>query len=44
MSVLEIDRLLDYRKENKYKPAKEFQAVTQVSDSLLNAIAPYFKF
>ncbi|WP_339918642.1 helix-hairpin-helix domain-containing protein [uncultured Flavobacterium sp.] len=45
MSVLEIDRLLDYRKENKYvNSAKEFQAVTQVSDSLLNAIAPYFKF
>lgn len=45
MSVLEIDRLLDYRKENKYvNSAKEFQAVTQVSDSLLSAIAPYFKF
>lgn len=45
MSVLEIDRLLDYRKENKYvNSPKEFQAVTQISDSLLNAIAPYFKF
>ncbi|SDZ98997.1 DNA uptake protein ComE [Flavobacterium gillisiae] len=45
MSVLEIDRLLDYRKENKYvNSAKEFQSVTQISDSLLNAIAPYFKF
>ncbi|MEZ7506613.1 ComEA family DNA-binding protein [Flavobacterium sp. Arc2] len=45
MSVSEIDRLLAYRKENKYvNSAKEFQAVTKVSDSLLNVIAPYFKF
>tara|TARA_R110000868_G_scaffold203588_3_gene451489 strand:+ start:1110 stop:2006 length:897 start_codon:yes stop_codon:yes gene_type:complete len=45
MSVQEIDRLLAYRKENKYvNSAKEFQAVTQVSDSLLNSIAPLFKF
>lgn len=45
MSVLEIDRLLDYRKQNKYvNSPKEFQAVTQISDSLLNEIAPYFKF
>ncbi|WP_367754871.1 ComEA family DNA-binding protein [Flavobacterium sp. WC2430] len=45
MSIQEIDRLLAYRKENKYvNSAKEFQAVTQVSDSLLNSIAPLFKF
>lgn len=45
MSVAEIDRLLAFRKENKYvNSAKEFQAVTKVSDSLLNAISPYFKF
>jgi competence ComEA-like helix-hairpin-helix protein len=45
MSVLEIDRLLVFRKENKFvNSAKEFQNVTKVSDSLLNAIAPYFKF
>lgn len=45
LSVAEIDRLLDFRKENKYvNSPKEFQAVTQISDSLLNAIAPYFKF
>jgi DNA uptake protein ComE-like DNA-binding protein len=45
MSVSEIDRLLSFRKENKYvNSRKEFQAVTKVSDSLLNAIAPYFKF
>jgi DNA uptake protein ComE-like DNA-binding protein len=45
MSVAEIDRLLAFRKENKYiNSVKEFQAVTKVSDSLLNTIAPYFKF
>ena len=45
MSVAQIDRLLAFRKENKYvNSIKEFQAVTQVSDSLLNAISPYFKF
>ncbi len=45
MSVLEIDRLLAYRKQNKFvNSAAEFQAVTKVSDSLLNAISPYFKF
>jgi DNA uptake protein ComE-like DNA-binding protein len=45
MSVQEIDRLLAFRKENKYvNSAKEFQNVTKVSDSLLNVIAPYFKF
>lgn len=45
MSVDEIDRLLAYRKQNKFvNSAAEFQAVTKVSDSLLNAISPYFKF
>ena len=45
MSVLEIDRLLAFRKGNKYvNSPKEFQDVTKVSDSLLNAIAPFFKF
>jgi len=45
MSVAEIDRLLAYRKQNKFvNSAVEFQAVTKVSDSLLNAISPYFKF
>ncbi|WP_026713287.1 ComEA family DNA-binding protein [Flavobacterium daejeonense] len=45
MSVAEIDRLYAFREENKYvNSAKEFQAVTGVSDSLLNAISPYFKF
>ena len=45
MSVDEIDRLLAYRKQNKFvNSAQEFQAVTKVSDSLLKSIAPYFKF
>ena len=45
MSVKEIDRLLDFRKDNKFvNSAKEFQDVTKVSDSLLNVIAPFFKF
>lgn len=45
LSVQEIDRLLAFRKQNKYvNSAKEFQNVTQISDSLLNVIAPYFKF
>lgn len=45
MSVAEIDRLLAYRKQNKFvNSAEEFQAVTKVSDSLLNAISPYFEF
>lgn len=45
MSVDEIDRLLAYRKQNKFvNSAEEFQDVTKVSDSLLKVISPYFKF
>lgn len=45
MNVKEIDRLLSFRKQNKFvNSAEEFQKVTQVSDSLLRVIAPYFKF
>ncbi|RKS00516.1 helix-hairpin-helix domain-containing protein [Flavobacterium sp. 102] len=45
MSVAEIDRLLAYRKQNKFvNSAAEFQVVTKVSDSLLRTISPYFKF
>ena len=45
MSLKEIDRLLAFRKTNKFvNSKKEFQNVTKVSDSLLNKIAPYFKF
>jgi DNA uptake protein ComE-like DNA-binding protein len=45
MSNAEIDRLLAFRKTNKYvNSAQEFQEVTRISDSLLKVIAPYFKF
>lgn len=45
LSVAEIDRLLAFRKTNQYvNSAEEFQKVTKVSDSLLEKIAPYFKF
>ncbi|QLC65864.1 helix-hairpin-helix domain-containing protein [Flavobacterium sp. LPB0248] len=45
MSVQEIDRLMAFRKENKYvNSAEEFQKVTGISDSLLNVISPLFKF
>ncbi len=45
MSTLEIDRLFAFRKKNKWvNSAKEFQNVTQVSDSLLHQISPFFKF
>lgn len=45
MSVVEIDRLLAYRKTNRYvNSAAEFQKVTGVSDSLLGKMAPWFKF
>ena len=45
MSVEEIDRLQAYRATDNYvnTPA-DFQKVTQVSDALLRAISPYFKF
>lgn len=45
MSNQEIDRLLAYRKQNKWiNSAKDFQQVTKVSNSLLKQISPYFKF
>jgi len=45
MSVEEIDRLHNFRSKNTYvNSSKEFQKVTQISDSLLNVISPYFKF
>ncbi|MGC1204338.1 MAG: helix-hairpin-helix domain-containing protein [Flavobacteriaceae bacterium] len=41
----EIDRLLNFRKQNNWiNSAEQFQEVTQVSDSLLNTISPFFKF
>ncbi|WP_370635835.1 ComEA family DNA-binding protein [Flavobacterium sp. JAS] len=45
MSIEEIDRLLAFRKQNKYvNSTEEFQQVTKVSDSLLKVISPLFKF
>lgn len=45
MTVEQIDRLLTFRKQNKYvNSIDEFQKVTGVSDSLLSEISPYFKF
>ena len=45
MSTKQIDRLLAFRKLGKFANSpKEFQAVTGISDSLLNAMSPNFKF
>ncbi|WP_273567721.1 ComEA family DNA-binding protein [Maribacter halichondriae] len=45
MSVEEIDRLRAFRAQSKFANSpEEFQTVTQISDSLLEAISPYFKF
>ncbi len=45
MNVVEIDRLHAYRKEGKYvNSPQEFQTITKISDSLLQAISLYFKF
>ncbi len=45
MSLVEIDKLLAFRKTGKFiNSKKEFQNITTISDSLLNNISPYFKF
>lgn len=45
MKSHEIQKLLSFRKTGKYvNSAQEFQSVTGVSDSLLQKMAPYFKF
>jgi len=45
LSTSQLDRLFAFRKKGKFvNSANEFQAVTKVSDSLLNEISPYFKF
>lgn len=45
MTNEEIDRLLQYRKEDKWINSEaDFKRVTGVSDSLLNELSPYFKF
>ena len=45
LSTEELDRLFAFRKKGRFvNSADAFQEVTQISDSLLEAIAPYFKF
>ena len=45
LSVAEIDRLHQFRNQNKYVNSPEdFQKVTKVSDEVLSKISPYFKF
>lgn len=45
LSAEEMDRLTQFRNQNEFvNSAEEFQLVTGVSDSLLNEIAPFFKF
>ena len=45
MSSAEIDRLLSFRQTGKFvNTAEEFQEITQISDSLLHVLQPYFKF
>ncbi len=45
MSIQEIDRLLAFRKQNKFiNSTKDFQLITGVSDVLLSEISPHFKF
>ncbi|WP_375323831.1 ComEA family DNA-binding protein [Flagellimonas sp. GZD32] len=45
MSPEELDRLHTYREQGKFiNSTEEFQQVTQISDSLLRAISPLFKF
>lgn len=45
MSSQEIDRLHAFRNQNQWiNSLKQFQEVTKVSDSLLNKLAPLFKF
>ena len=45
LSVAEIDRLHQFRNQNKYvNSSEDFQKVTKVSDEVLNKISPYFKF
>ncbi|MBT8280122.1 MAG: helix-hairpin-helix domain-containing protein [Muriicola sp.] len=45
ISPEELDRLYAFREKGQYiRSASHFQSVTQISDSLLNRISPYFKF
>lgn len=45
LSPSQMDRLRKFRSQNKFvNSAQEFQAVTGVSDALLNKVSPFFKF
>ena len=45
LSVEEIDRFLIFREKDQWvNSVKNFSRVTQISDSLLEQITPYFKF
>lgn len=45
MTLQEINRLRAYRQRNLYvNSAEEFQQITQVPDSVLRVLRPYFKF
>lgn len=45
ISGKQFERLQQFRKQNKYvNSVADFQRVTQVSDSVLQKMAPYFKF
>ncbi len=45
MSVEEINKLHTFRASDQFvNSSEEFQKVTKISDSLLQAISPYFKF
>ncbi|WP_298394165.1 helix-hairpin-helix domain-containing protein [Flavobacterium sp.] len=45
MTTAQINRLLEFRKQGKFANSpEEFQKVTGISDSLLKAMSPYFKF
>ncbi|AXT19403.1 helix-hairpin-helix domain-containing protein [Flavobacteriaceae bacterium AU392] len=45
MTNEEIDRLLKFRSKDRWiNSSKQFQEITKISDSLLRAISPYFKF
>ncbi|MGB5238936.1 MAG: helix-hairpin-helix domain-containing protein [Flavobacteriaceae bacterium] len=45
MSPAEIDRLHSYRESGRFiNTIEDFQTVTQISDTLLDSISPYFRF
>ncbi|PKP24924.1 MAG: competence protein ComEA [Bacteroidetes bacterium HGW-Bacteroidetes-2] len=45
MSIEEMERLQQFRKKDQWiNSVADFKRVTQVSDSLLDAISPYFQF